>query len=62
VWTLLPSVAPELREWAAFFAAHSRTRAAVQAGRIRLVNARNADDLVQQAGRFIGLIARVVPG
>jgi hypothetical protein len=62
VWTLLPSVAPELREWSAFFAAHSRTRAAVQAGRISLVNARNADDLVLQAGRFIGLIARVVPG
>ncbi|TCO48125.1 SAV_6107 family HEPN domain-containing protein [Actinocrispum wychmicini] len=62
VWTLLPAVAPELREWSAFFAAHSRTRAAVQAGRIRLVTSRSADDLVHQAGQFIGLIARVVPG
>lgn len=61
-WTLLSSVAPELREWSAFFAAHSRTRAAVQAGRIRLVSARSADELVRQAGVFIGLIARVVPG
>jgi hypothetical protein len=34
----------------------------VQAGRIRLVSARSADDLVRQAGQFIGLIARVVPG
>jgi SAV_6107-like HEPN len=62
VWTLLSSVAPELREWAAFFAACSSTRAAVQAGRTRLVSARSADDLVSQAGQFIGLIARVVPG
>jgi hypothetical protein len=62
VWTLLSAVAPELREWAAFFAACSSTRAAVQAGRIRLVSARSADDLVRQAGQFIGLIARVVPG
>lgn len=61
-WTLLSSVAPELREWAAFFAACSSTRAAVQAGRVRLVSARSADDLVRQAGQFIGLIARVVPG
>lgn len=62
VWTLLSAVAPELREWAAFFAACSSTRAAVQAGRIRLVSSRSADDLVRQAGQFIGLIARVVPG
>jgi HEPN superfamily protein len=62
VWTLLTSVSPELREWAAFFAACSSTRAAVQAGRIKLVNARSADDLVRQAGLFIGLIGRVVPG
>ncbi|ONI79254.1 hypothetical protein ALI144C_25830 [Actinosynnema sp. ALI-1.44] len=61
-WTLLSSVVPELREWAAFFAAHSRTRAAVQAGRTRLVSAQSADELVRQAGVFVGLIARVVPG
>jgi uncharacterized protein (UPF0332 family) len=62
VWTLLSSVTPELREWAAFFAACSSTRAAVQAGRVRLVSARSADDLVRQADQFVGLIARVVPG
>jgi hypothetical protein len=62
VWTLLPAVSPELREWAAYFAACSSTRAAVQAGRVRLVSARSADDLVRQSGLFIGLIARVVPG
>jgi len=62
VWALLASVAPELREWAAFFAAGSRTRAAVQAGVTRLVSARDADDLVRQAGEFIDLAERLVRG
>src|SRR5438132_9025488 len=38
VWTLLASVAPEFREWAAFFAAGSATRASVQAGITRAVS------------------------
>jgi len=62
VWALLASVAPELREWASFFAAGSRTRAAVEAGVTRLVSARDADDLVRQAGDFIGLAERAVQG
>ncbi len=62
VWALLASVAPELREWASFFAAGSRTRAAVEAGVTRLVSTRDADDLVRQAGEFIGLTERVVQG
>jgi hypothetical protein len=60
VWALLASVAPELGEWATFFAAGSRTRAAVQAGVTRLVTARDADDLVRQAGEFIELAERAV--
>ncbi|HEY3262383.1 MAG TPA: SAV_6107 family HEPN domain-containing protein [Pseudonocardiaceae bacterium] len=60
VWALLASLAPELREWATFFAAGSRTRAAVQAGVTRLVSARDADDLVRQAGEFIDLTERLV--
>lgn len=62
VWALLASVAPELREWAAFFAAGSRTRAAVEAGVTRLVSGRDADDLVRQAGEFADLAERVVCG
>jgi SAV_6107-like HEPN len=62
VWALLSSVAPELREWAAFFAAGSQTRAAVQAGVTRLVSSRDADDLVRQSGEFIELAERVVRG
>jgi hypothetical protein len=60
VWTLLSAVAPEMREWAAFFAAGSATRAAVQAGITRVVSERAADDLVRQAGQFIGLVRRAI--
>lgn len=62
VWTLLASVAPELREWAAFFAAGSATRASVQAGITRAVSPRAADDLVRQTGQFIGLVRRAIRG
>lgn len=61
-WTLLPGVAPELAEWAAFFAAGSATRIAAQAGVTRLVTARDADDLVRQTGQFLVLVERVVGG
>jgi hypothetical protein len=62
VWTLLSSVVPELREWAAFFASCSSTRASVQAGITRAVSTRSADDLVRQSGQFIELVARMIRG
>ena len=39
VWVLLPQVAPELAEWAAFFAAGAGKRAAAEAGLSRAVTA-----------------------
>jgi hypothetical protein len=60
VWQLLVVVAPELAEWAAFFAAHSATRAAAEAGITRLVSDRAADDLVRQTGQFLGVIRLLV--
>ena len=57
-WTLLSTVAPELAEWAAFFAAASATRAAVEAGVHRLVTDRDADDMVRQAGQFLTIAWR----
>lgn len=60
VWTLLSSVAPELREWAAFFASCSSARASVQAGITRAVSTRAADDLLRQTGQFLELVARMV--
>ena len=62
VWTLLSSVAPELREWAAFFASCSATRASVQAGITRAVSTRSADDLVRQSGQFLELVSRSIRG
>ena len=62
VWVLLEAAAPELSEWAAFFAANSAAHAAAQAGITRRITARSADDLYRQAGQFLELADRVVHG
>ncbi len=54
VWELLPRVAPELTEWAAFFAASARRRAAVERG--SQIVARESDDLLRQAEIFLEII------
>jgi hypothetical protein len=59
-WVLLAAIAPEMSEWATFFASWSSTRAAVLAGITRHVNARTADDLVRQTGQFVALVDRVM--
>ena len=55
VWEVLPTLAPELTEWAVFFAASARQRAAVERGD-RVLPAREADDLVRQAEIFIEVV------
>ncbi|RLK61516.1 MULTISPECIES: SAV_6107 family HEPN domain-containing protein [Actinokineospora] len=62
VWTLMASVAPEMREWAAYFASCSATRAAVQAGITSRVGPRAAEDLHRQTAEFLALIHRAVHG
>lgn len=57
VWQVLPRVAPELGEWAAFFAASAPRRAAVEAGRADVVGARDADDLLRDAEMFSRLVS-----
>jgi SAV_6107-like HEPN len=52
-WALLARVAPELGEWATFFASGAAKRAAADAGLRNAVTDREADDLVRDAGRFI---------
>lgn len=61
-WVLLDSVAPELREWSAFFASNSATRAAAQAGITGKVTAESADGLVRAATPFLELVRRLVHG
>jgi hypothetical protein len=56
VWALLMLVAPELGEWAAFFATSASKRAAAEAGIPRVVSAREADDLVRVAEAFVGVV------
>jgi hypothetical protein len=55
-WVLLAEVAPELAEWASFFAAGAAKRAAAESGSRRAVTEREADDLVRDADRFLGLV------
>ncbi|QYJ04726.1 hypothetical protein KUV85_03320 [Nocardioides panacisoli] len=55
-WVLLAEVAPELGEWATFFAAGAGKRSAAESGSERAVSAREADDLVRDADRFLGLV------
>lgn len=56
VWEVLPRVAPELGEWAAFFAATATRRAAVDAGRGDTITTREADDLLRDAETFRHLV------
>lgn len=55
-WVLLAEVAPELAEWATFFAAGAGKRAAAEAGSSRAVSEREADDLVRDADRFLAVV------
>ncbi|WP_191908000.1 SAV_6107 family HEPN domain-containing protein [Nocardioides cynanchi] len=59
-WVLLAEVAPELAEWATFFAAGAAKRAAAEAGSTRAVSEREADDLVRDADRFLTLVEQAL--
>jgi hypothetical protein len=59
-WVLLAQVAPELEEWATFFAAGAAKRAAAEAGSRRAVTEREADDLVRDADRFLGVVEQAL--
>jgi len=54
VWQVLPGVAPELGEWAVFFAACSVHRSIVDRG--GHISAREADDLLRQAEMFLEIV------
>jgi hypothetical protein len=56
VWTLLERVAPELRDWALYFASGADRRIAAQAGMRGAVTARQADDLTRDSGLFLDLV------
>jgi hypothetical protein len=58
-WVLLPRCAPELGEWATFFAAGARKRASAEAG-VACVSVREADDLVRDAGSFLSQVCHLI--
>ena len=59
-WVLIGQVAPELGEWAAFFAAGAAKRAAAEAGLSHAVTEREADDLVRDVRTFLGVAETVI--
>ncbi|GHJ06604.1 hypothetical protein TPA0907_09710 [Micromonospora humidisoli] len=60
VWVLLAGVAPELDEWSRYFAATAGKRAAAEAGIPRVVNAREADDLLRAAEQFVTVVEQAL--
>ena len=62
VWVLLARVAPELTEWAQFFAAGARKRAAAEAGLAGAVTPREADDLLRDAQSFLSVVETTLLG
>ena len=54
VWQVLPGVAPELGEWAAFFAACSAHQSVIDRG--GHLSARESDDLLRQAEMFLEIV------
>jgi hypothetical protein len=59
-WVLLGQVAPELGEWATFFAAGAAKRAAAEAGLSHAVTDREADDLVRDVRAFLAVVENAV--
>jgi hypothetical protein len=57
LWELVPTVAPELAEWAMFFELSTNRRTQVARG-LGQVSARDADDLLRQAEAFLDLVCR----
>ncbi|MFF4322262.1 SAV_6107 family HEPN domain-containing protein [Streptomyces sp. NPDC001568] len=59
-WEVLPEIAPELTEWSALFASGAARRARAEAGIRDAATARQADDLVREAGMFLRLVERML--
>ncbi|MFC1412419.1 SAV_6107 family HEPN domain-containing protein [Streptacidiphilus sp. N1-12] len=59
-WEVLPEVAPELAEWAVYYAAGAPKRAAAEAGIASAATMREADDLIRNTALFVRMVQRVV--
>lgn len=54
VWQVLPTIAPDLGEWATFFAGTSSRRSVIDRG--GWLSPREADDLLRQAEMFLEIV------
>ncbi|MBB5917979.1 hypothetical protein BJY24_006891 [Nocardia transvalensis] len=52
-WVLMQQAAPEFVMWADYFSSFSETRAAIEAGLDRPVDARRADEFASRVGAFL---------
>ncbi|GAA4480325.1 hypothetical protein GCM10023094_26660 [Rhodococcus olei] len=55
-WALLSRAAPELAGWPEFFAEHSETRAAIEAGISRTITWAEADRFHAEVSRFLTVV------
>ncbi|MFD1813047.1 SAV_6107 family HEPN domain-containing protein [Rhodococcus gannanensis] len=55
-WTLLARVEPDLAGWAEFFASHSETRAAIEAGISRTITVGEANRFHFEVSRFLTVV------
>ena len=61
-WVLLAGLAPDLAEWAAFFASGAGKRANAEAGIAGSVTPREADDLLRDAETFLAVVETKLRG
>lgn len=59
-WEVLSEIVPELAEWSELFAAGAPRRARAEAGIAGAASARDADDLLRDAGMFLRLVERML--
>ncbi|WP_370151046.1 SAV_6107 family HEPN domain-containing protein [Streptacidiphilus sp. EB129] len=59
-WEVLPEVAPELAEWALYYAAGAPKRAAAEAGIASAATLREADDLIRNTALFLRVVQRLI--
>ena len=59
-WEVLPEVAPELAEWAVYYADGAAKRAAAEAGISSAATAREADDLIRNTALFLRTVQRLL--
>ena len=59
-WEMLPEAEPGLAEWAAYFQLSAAKRAAAEAGMVRGITRRDADELLAEAGRFVAEVESIL--